>query len=43
VGLAANYRISWEFDVSYTRFAGAGRYNLIRDRDFIAAAVKYSF
>lgn len=43
VGLAANYRISWEFDVSYTRFSGAGRYNLLRDRDFIASSVKYSF
>lgn len=43
VGLAANLRINWEFDLSFTRYAGAGRYNLIRDRDFIATAVKYSF
>jgi len=43
VGLSASYRISWEVDVSYTRFAGAGRYNLINDRDFIATSVKYTF
>ena len=43
VGLSATYRISWEVDVSYTRFAGAGRYNLINDRDFIATSVKYTF
>lgn len=43
VGLGFQYRINWEFDVSYTDFFGAGRYNLINDRDFVAANVKYSF
>ena len=43
LGMAAVYRISWELDVSYTRFSGAGRYNLNNDRDFIATNVKYSF
>jgi hypothetical protein len=53
-GLGFQYRINWEFDLSYTDFFGAeidgdlaartaGRYNLINDRDFIAANVKYSF
>jgi hypothetical protein len=43
LGLAASYRINWEFDVSYTQYNGANRYNLINDRDFIAANVKFSF
>lgn len=43
VGVTAAYRISWEVDLSYTRFSGAGRYNLLSDRDFIATNVKYSF
>lgn len=43
LGLGATYQNTWQFDVSYTRYGGAGRYNLINDRDFIAASVKYSF
>jgi len=43
LGLTGTYRISWEADFSYTRFNGANRYNLLNDRDFVAANVKYSF
>ena len=43
VGLGFQYRINWEADVSYTSFWGADRYNLLGDRDFIAANIKYSF
>lgn len=43
VGLGFQYRINWEADVSYTNFFGAGRYNLLNDRDFVAANIKYSF
>jgi hypothetical protein len=43
VGLAAAYQNRWAGDLSYTRYSGAGRYNLINDRDFIAANIKYSF
>jgi len=43
LGLAAVYRYCWELDVSYTNFAGAGRYNLLSDRDYVATTVKYSF
>ncbi len=43
LGLGFQYRINWEFDVSYTSFFGAGRYNLLGDRDFVAANIKYSF
>jgi hypothetical protein len=42
-GVAAGYLSSWEFDLSYTIYGGAGRYNLITDRDFVAAVVKYSY
>ncbi len=43
VGIAATYQNTWEIDLSYTSFMGAGRWNLINDRDFIGGFVKYSF
>ena len=43
VGLKGTYLDSWEADVSYTTFFGAGRYNLLNDRDFFSVVVKYSF
>ncbi len=43
VGLAAAFQNAWQIDLSYTKFNGAGRYNLINDRDFVAAVIKYSF
>ncbi len=43
VGADANLRARWDFDVSYTQFGGAGRYNLLNDRNFVAASVKLSF
>ncbi len=42
-GLGADYQNTWSADLSYTDFFGAGRYNLINDRDFISFNVKYSF
>jgi hypothetical protein len=43
VGVTASVRQKWDLDVSYTNYAGAGQYNLLNDRDFVAASVKYSF
>jgi hypothetical protein len=43
VGLTASVRHMWELDVSYTNYGGAGQYNTLNDRDFIAASVKFSF
>lgn len=43
LGLSANYLNSWTADLSYVDFFGAGRYNLINDRDFVAFNIKYSF
>jgi len=43
LGLGANYQSTWSVDVNYTRYSGAGRYNLINDRDFMAYNIKYAF
>ena len=43
LGLGFNRQNTWQFDLSYTTYSGAGRYNLINDRDFAAANIKYSF
>jgi hypothetical protein len=43
VGLTASTRERWDLDVSYSNFGGDGPYNLLRDRGFIAASVKFSF
>ena len=42
-GLGFNYLQKWIFDLSYTAYSGGGRYNLLRDRDFVSASVRYSF
>lgn len=42
-GFGFNYRFNLEWDLSYTRYFGADRYNLLSDRDFVAANIKYSF
>jgi hypothetical protein len=43
IGLKATYLEEWEADISYTNFFGAGKYNLLSDRDFVSATIKYSF
>ncbi len=43
LGLGFQYLSKWELDLSYTSFFGADRYNLLNDRDFIAANVKFTF
>jgi hypothetical protein len=43
LGVAANLQAKWEVDMSWSKFGGAGRFNDINDRDFVAATVKYSF
>lgn len=37
------YRQAWSFELRYVNFFGAGRYNLLADRDYVATTVKYSF
>jgi hypothetical protein len=43
LGVAANLQAKWELDMSWTKFGGAGRFNDINDRDYVAATLKYSF
>jgi len=43
IGFGFQYQINLEWDLSYTQYLGAGRYNLLNDRDFVAANIKYSF
>jgi len=43
LGLGFSRQNTWEFDLGYTRYSGAGRYNLINDRDFVGVNAKYSF
>ncbi|WP_150991093.1 MULTISPECIES: DUF1302 domain-containing protein [Marinobacter] len=42
LGIDANYQNSYKATLSYTNYFG-GEYNVINDRDFIAASVSYSF
>jgi hypothetical protein len=42
-GINASLKARWELDASYTVFGGAGRFNDINDRDFVAASFKYAF
>ena len=43
LGAEANYLNQWSADLSYTRFFGAGIFNLVSDRDFVAVSAKYAF
>jgi len=43
VSLNANYLSAWNARLSYTNFFGGGDFNLLNDRDFVAASVSYSF
>lgn len=43
LGLGATYKSRWETDLSYTSFFGAGRYNLLNDRDYVSFNLKYLF
>lgn len=43
LGVGADYQNEWQADLSYTSFQGAGRYNLLNDRDFIAFSISHSF
>jgi len=43
LGMSASYLNEWVADFSYTNFFGAGRHNLLNDRDFFAVSFSYSF
>ena len=41
--LSMNYLQAWNFDLGYAMYSGAGRQNLLGDRDYLDFSVKYSF
>lgn len=43
VGVDFTYQNAWAMEVRYVSFSGAGRYNLLADRDYASITVKYSF
>ncbi|MDB6126864.1 MAG: hypothetical protein JWM35_760, partial [Verrucomicrobia bacterium] len=45
INLAAEFTFqnAWAFELRYVNYSGAGRYNLLSDRDYIATTMKYSF
>lgn len=43
VAVEMTYRNAWSLELRYVNFFGAGSYNLLSDRDFVAATIKYSF
>ena len=43
LGVSTDYQNEWQADLSYTSFQGAGRYNLLNDRDFIAFSISHAF
>jgi hypothetical protein len=43
LGLNFDYQSEWSSQIQYTQFWGADTHNLLSDRDFISATVKYSF
>lgn len=43
LGADFTFQNAWACELRYVNFFGAGRYNLIGDRDYVSATVKYSF
>ena len=43
LGVEFTYQNKWALDLRYVNYSGAGSFNLIHDRDFIASTIKYSF
>lgn len=43
LGAEFTYLNRWSLDLRYVNFFGAGRNNLLSDRDYVSATIKYSF
>jgi len=43
LGVGFNLLNEWIVDFAYTSYHGAGKYNLLKNRDFFAASIRYSF
>lgn len=42
-GADFTFQNAWSLELRYVNFFGAGRYNLLGDRDYVSATLKYSF
>lgn len=42
-GAEFTFQNAWALDLRYVNFFGAGRYNLLGDRDYVSCNLKYSF
>lgn len=43
LGMTFSYQSRWQAGLAYTNFFGAGKNNLLGDRDFVSASLSYSF
>lgn len=43
LGADFSFQNAWALELRYVNFFGAGRYNLLADRDYVSATLKYSF
>ncbi|MBI2515574.1 MAG: DUF1302 domain-containing protein [Opitutae bacterium] len=43
LGADFSYQNAWAFEVRYVNFFGGDRFNLLADRDYVSATLKYSF
>lgn len=43
LGAEFTYQNRWTLDLRYVNFFGGGVYNLLSDRDYVSATIKYSF
>ena len=43
IGADFTFQNAWAVELRYVNFFGAGRYNLLEDRDYVSATLKYSF
>ena len=43
MGADFTFQNAWAVELRYVSFSGAGRYNLLADRDYFSATMKYSF
>jgi hypothetical protein len=43
LGADFSFQNAWSCELRYVNFFGAGKYNLLGDRDYVSATIKYSF
>lgn len=43
IGADFTFQNAWAFEARYVSFSGASRFNLLSDRDYVSATLKYSF